>query len=236
MDNDFATGYALGADSGNGSGNGANGGFWGGDGWWAIIIFAMIFGWGNGGFGGSNNAGGQGGADTRAAISEGFALNGLENGIIGLQGGLCDGFNSVNNSLMQGFNGVQTQLCNISAQNQACCCETQRIIERGFADANYNLATQSCETRQTIQNTTRDILENNNANTRAILDFLTQDKIAALQAENQTLKFQASQTAQNGYIDTVGNYIIARLQQPTPVPSYTVPAPYPYAAGNCCGC
>ena len=47
MDNDFATGYALGADSASGDRN--NSGFWGGDGWWAIIIFAMIFGWGNGG-------------------------------------------------------------------------------------------------------------------------------------------------------------------------------------------
>ena len=50
MDNDFATGYALGSDSNGGNCN--NGGFWGGDGWWAIIIFAMIFGWGRGGFGG----------------------------------------------------------------------------------------------------------------------------------------------------------------------------------------
>ena len=40
MDNDFATGYALGSDSNGGNCN--NGGFWGGDGWWAIIIFAMI--------------------------------------------------------------------------------------------------------------------------------------------------------------------------------------------------
>ena len=35
---------------------GYNGGF-GGDGWWAIILFAMIFGWGRGGngFGGYGN-------------------------------------------------------------------------------------------------------------------------------------------------------------------------------------
>lgn len=43
--------------------NGNNGGFGGwGDGWLAIIIFAMIFGWGGNGFGGwgGNNAGLQG--------------------------------------------------------------------------------------------------------------------------------------------------------------------------------
>ena len=55
MDNDFATGYALGSDSGNNSGNG----MWGGDGWWAIILFAMIFGWGRGGFGFGGFGGGM---------------------------------------------------------------------------------------------------------------------------------------------------------------------------------
>ena len=73
MDNDFATGYALGADSASGDRN--NGGFWGGDGWWAIIIFAMIFGWGNGGwggFGGGNGGGYAATAATQADIQRGF--------------------------------------------------------------------------------------------------------------------------------------------------------------------
>lgn len=109
-------------------------------------------------------------------------------------------------------------------------CDTQSAIQ----NVRYDMATQACDTRNTIQNSTRDILDNNNSNTRAILDFLTQDKIAALTAENQSLKFQASQSAQNGYIDAVGNTIIARLQQPSPIPAYTVPAPYPYIGG--CGC
>lgn len=117
-------------------------------------------------------------------------------------------------------------------QLQDCCCQTQRAID----GVNYNLATQSCDTRNTIQNATRDLLDNNNSNTRAILDFLTQDKISSLQAENQTLRFQASQTAQNGFIDAVGNTIVAQLRQPQPVPSYTVPAPYPYASNCGCGC
>ena len=64
----------------------------------------------------------------------------------------------------------------------------------------YDLATTACATQNTIQNTTRDIIDNANANSRAILDFLTQDKIATLTAENQSLKFQASQAAQNAFI------------------------------------
>lgn len=67
----------------------------------------------------------------------------------------------------------------------------------------------------------RDIIDNQNSNTRSILDFLTQDKIATLQAENQGLRFAASQAAQN-------TYLLNELKQ-CPVPAYVVPNPY------CCG-
>ena len=80
---------------------------------------------------------------------------------------------------------------------------------------------------------------------RSILDFLTQDKISSLQAENQALKFQASQSAQNSFITATKEAQTAELIRriaPMPVPSYAVPAPYPYcgsgySTGGCgCGC
>lgn len=207
MDNDFATGYALGSDSNGGNCN--NGGFWGGDGWWAIIIFAMIFGWGRGGFGGFGGGGastdpGLQGLATRADVNEAIAFNGVERGISAIQQGICDstyalnnsitsGFNNTNVALLQGFNGVQSQMCNMAAQAQDFCCQTQRAID----GVNYNMATNTCAIQNTIQGSTRDILENNNSNTRAILDFLTQSKIDSLQAENQSLKLAASQANQN---------------------------------------
>lgn len=96
-------------------------------------------------------------------------------------------------------------------------CATQRAID----GVNYNLATQACETRQAI-----------NDSTRSILDFLTQDKIATLTAENQNLKFQASQAAQNAFItanqDAQTATLIRRLGADCPVPAYVVPNP------NCC--
>lgn len=247
-DDSMALGYALGQDSGNSRGGGM---FGDGEGWWAIILFAMIFGWGNGGWGGGGNAGGQGGADTRAAIYDGFALNGLDNGIRGVQQGLCDGFyavntgmlqgfNGVNTTMLQGFNGVERGFCNLSSQLANCCCENREAI----AQVRYDMATQACDTRNTIQNTTRDIIDNQNANTRSIMDFLVQDKLATLQAENQTLKFAASQSAQNAYLtatmDANTAELLRRLTPPSPVPSYSVPAPYPYCGqgyNNCgCGC
>ena len=97
---------------------------------------------------------------------------------------------------------------------------------------NYNMATQACDIRNTIQNTTRDIIDNQNSNSRAILDFLTQDKISTLQAENQSLKLAASQANQNAVLtaamDANQAELIRRLGRDCPVPAYMVPNP------NCC--
>ena len=224
---DLSLGYMMGQSEGN------NGGFGGmGDGWLGLILFAMIFGWGRGGFGGG--FGGGGGCGCEAAVSSGFALNGLENGIRGIQQGLCDGFYAVNTGLLTGFNGIQSQLAQ-------CCCETQR----GIDSVKYDMATGLCGLGNTINGVARDIMENQNAGVRSILDFLTQDKISSLQAENQALKFQASQSAQNAFITATKEAQTAELIRriaPMPVPSYAVPAPYPYcgsgySTGGCgCGC
>ena len=224
---DLSLGYMMGQSEGN------NGGFGGmGDGWLGLILFAMIFGWGRGGFGGG--FGGGGGCGCETAVSNGFALNGLENGIRGIQQGLCDGFYAVNTGLLTGFNGIQSQLAQ-------CCCETQR----GIDSVKYDMATGLCGLGNTINGVARDIMENQNAGVRSILDFLTQDKISSLQAENQALKFQASQSAQNAFITATQEAQTAELIRriaPMPVPSYAVPAPYPYcgsgySTGGCgCGC
>ena len=102
------------------------------------------------------------------------------------------------------------------------------------------MASQACDTRNLIQSTTRDIIDNQNYNTRSILDFLTQSKIDALRDENQALRFQASQSAQNAFIsanqEAQTAEIIRRLGK-DPVAAYVVPNPYGYGYGvNNCGC
>lgn len=123
-----------------------------------------------------------------------------------------------------GFNTLAHQISD-------CCCENGRAMERGFADLGYAMATQACDTRRAISDSTRDIIDSNNAGVRSILDFLTNDKIATLTAENQSLKFAASQAAQNAYL--VGEL------RPCPIPSYNVPNPYCcntyYGGFNGCG-
>jgi hypothetical protein len=239
-----SNGYSL-ADIAAATGRNNDG--FGGDGWWIILLFLFTgFGWGGrGGWGG-----GATGTTTREEISYGFDMNGLENGIRGIQQGLCDGFYSMNTGMLNGFSGVQNSLTQgfaginsaitadtianmqhtnilensvqaIGTQLAACCCDIRSELGKGFADLGYALATQECATRQSIADSTRDIIASNEAGTRAILDFLTQDKIASLTAENQTLKFAASQQAQNAYL-------VGALKDPCPVPAYVVANP------NCC--
>ena len=191
--------------------NGNGDGMFGDNGWWIILLF-LFAGWGRNGFGGG--FGGGGGelpcatqADVRAAVDQQTLISKLDQQTYGL----ADSTYALTNSINNGFHGVDNAICTLGYNVQSgfntlghqfsdCCCATQRMIEKGFSDTNYNLATQACDTRRAIADSTRDIIDNQNAGVRSILDFLTQDKIATLTAENQSLKFAASQAAQNAFI------------------------------------
>ena len=220
--------------------NSSNGGFgWGGEGsWFIIILFLFAFlGWGNGGWGNNGNSGG---------VVDGYVLTSdfanVERKIESVNQGLCDGFyqqaqlvNGTNMAMANGFAQAELSRSNQQAalmqqlnamQMQAanCCCENRAAI----AQVRYDMATQACDTRNTVQNATRDIIDANNQNSRAILDFLTQSKLSDLQAENQGLKLAASQAAQN-------SYLVSQLR-PSPIPAYTVQNPYCCNQFACCGC
>ena len=229
------------------TGNRNNGdGMFGDNGWWIILLF-LFAGWGGRGFGGFggggiNEAGWATQADVRAAVDQQTLISKLDQQTYGL----ADSTYALNNAITTGFHGVDNAVCTLgyNVQNgfnvlghqiSDCCCGTQRLIERGFADTNYNMATQACDTRRAICDSTRDIIDANNAGVRSILDFLTQDKIATLQADNQALRLAASQAKQNAYL--------VNELRPCPIPAYTVPNPYccygngytGYNFGNC-GC
>lgn len=119
---------------------------------------------------------------------------------------------------MQNTFGLTQQLNNVLASEQMSDCQTNQNITNGFATLNYNLATEACADRAAITNGVRDIIDNTNANTRSILDFLVQDRITALTTENQALKGQISQSEQNAYL-------LAQLK-PSANPAYIVANPY----------
>lgn len=211
------------------TGNRNGDGMWGGDGGWWIILLFLFAGWGRngfgGGFGGGNEAGWATQADVRAAVDQQTLISKLDQQTYGL----ADSTYALNSAIMNGFHGVDNAICTLGYQTQQgfntlahqmsdCCCETQRLIERGFCDTNYNMATNAAATQRAICDSTRDIIDANNAGVRSILDFLTQDKIATLQADNQALRLAASQAKQNAYL--------VNELRPCPVPAYTVPNPY----------
>ena len=192
------------------SANGGFGGF-GGDGWWIILFFIVLFGWGGNGWGGNN-----GGVMDGYVLTSDFAN--IERKLDNVNNGLCDGFYAMNTGMLNGFAGVtqavtngfyasELSRCNQQAalmqqlnamqmQAQECCCENRAAI----AQVRYDMATQACDTRNTVQNATRDIIDNANSNSKAILDFLVNSKMQDLQTENQNLKLAASQAAQNNYL------------------------------------
>ena len=229
--------------SGN-TGNGNNGYGFGDNGAWWIILF-LIFGWGRNGFG--NGFGGNGGVGENYILATDFAtierkLDGINNGIcdstfalnntinngfFGVQNALCQGFNGLNVAYLQGNNALASQLagccCDIRQQISDCCCK----VERGIDGINYNNALQTNALQQTLCNNTRDIIENQNANYRAIHEELVanklemkNDRIAEQQNEINALRLKASQEAQNAYL--------LNELKPCPSAAYIVPNP------NCC--
>lgn len=233
------------------SGNRNNDGMFGGD-WGAWIILFLIFGLfgygrGFGGFG-SGNGGSCGSpcatqADVRAAVDQQTLISKLDQQTYGL----ADSTYALNNTITSGFHGVDNAICNLGYNVQSgfntlghqisdCCCATQRAID----GVNYNMAKGFCDLGNTMNINTRDILESNNANTRAILDFMTSSKIADLQAENQSLKLAASQSNQNAVLmaamDANKAEILRRTGAECPTAAYIVQPPQPVTfPTNCCG-
>ena len=211
---------------------GGNTGFggWGGDWMSWLLLFVLFGGWGYGGFGGGfgGNYGGFNtpnaqGTITRADLNEGFALQGLQNGQT-----------SIKDTVVSGFHGVDTAVCNLASQLQDCCCQTQSAIQ----GVRYDIATSAAATQNTIQNTTRDIIDNQNANARAVLDALNQNYIRSLENENQSLKLAASQADQNAVLKAAMDANVAELLRRTghdcPTPAYVVQPPQPVTFPSWC--
>ena len=222
--------------------SGGWGGFGGDGGWWFIILFLALFcGWGGNGFG--NNRGNSGGVVDGYVLASDFAN--IERKMDLINGGLCDGFYAVNNSLLTGFGNAELSRCNQQAalmqqlnnmamQAQECCCENRAAI----AQVRYDMATQACDTRNTVQNTTRDIIDAMNCGFRSIDQRLTAQELAAKDAkiaeQNQQLFVAQLAASQNAQTLDLRNYVSGQLAyyNPRPVPAFSVPAPYQYAGCN----
>ena len=178
-------------------------------------------------------------------MSDGFASQ--ERKLDSINNGLCDGFyaqaqlaNGINMNVMQGNNALASQIADcccsvreaisgvnmnmatntnaLTRQIADCCCTVERQIERGFADTNYNLATQNCATLSAIDKVGD-----------RIIDYMANEKMQTLRDENHALSLAASQERQN-------QYLISQLGYQCPKPAYVVQPPQQVTfPTNCCG-
>ena len=226
MDENFAMGYAMGQDNNNSGGDWFGGGS---GGWLGILLLIALLGGGLGfgGFGGFGGGAGLQGMATRADINEGFALNNITSGITAIQQGIADATYALNNSMMQGFHSVDRGFCDISHRIDSCCCENREAI----AQVRYDMATQACDTRNLIQSTTRDLIDNQNANFRALMDYQVNREMREKDAKIAELQNAASQAAQNAYLTAAMDANVATILRRTghdyPTASYLVQPPTP---------
>lgn len=233
-----------------GSNGGGFGGFGGDNGWWLILFLIIICGWGGYGNGFGNRGGSSGGVMDGYVLTSDFAsverkLDSLANGICDSTFALNNSINGVNQNMNTGFSNAELSRCNQQAalmqqlnnmamQAQQCCCDQRADT----AQLRYDMATQGCDTRNQVQNSTRDIIDAMNCGFRSIDQRLTAQELAAKDAkiaeQNQQLfaaQLAASQAAQN-------NYLVSTLR-PSPSPAYVVANPYccnsgyNYGCGNC---
>lgn len=191
------------------------------------------------------------------------STNTLERKADATQQGLCDGFYAVNTGLLNGFGNVQQTLCqgfggvntaltaqgyetrlgvqNLASQLASCCCDIRQQIadcccttQRGIDAVNYNMAMNTNALQNAMCNNTRDIIESQNANYRALHDEIVanriEDKNAQIQAQQNeinTLRLAASQANQT-------NELIATLR-PCPIPSYQTCNPWATSGYGGCG-
>lgn len=193
-----------------------NDGFDGQGGWfWIVVLFLFMFGFGGNGWGNRND-----GALTRADLCQDFNFNDLQNGVRGIQNGLCDGFYAQNTTMLNGFNSLGNQIAESRYASQNCCCETNRNID-AVRSENYK---NTCEVVNAIRadgDATRALI---NSNTMQNL----RDKLTEKDQELQTANFHLSQQAQNATL-------IGALR-PFPQPAYITCSPYTAVNGFGCGC
>ena len=193
------------------AGQGNNGNGWG-DGWWILLL--LLCGWGNGNNGWAGNGGGNqmlgyelGRVATTNDVASGFSTSEIMSDLNDILLQNSQGFAGVQQTLCQGFGGINQAISD-------CCCQTQRSID----NVNYNMAKNTCDIQNTICNSTRDIIDSQRCGTDRILNFLTNQEMDRLRSENQALRFQASQSAQNAYL-------ISELR-PTAKPAYLTCSPF----------
>lgn len=111
-----------------------NDGMFGGNGMWALFLFAILFGGNFGGFGGRNQAA------TTEELSAGFNFAGINNKLNELTAGQAN----INQNL---GNAICTSTYELASKIDNCCCNTQLAIK----DLTATVVAENAATRSMIQ-------------------------------------------------------------------------------------
>ena len=193
---------------GNGYGNS---GFFGGEGIWALLILALLF--GNGGWGGFGGNGINNIATTDYISSE-FTQRDVNNG-----------FQNTNNLIANGFADNATNICNLRSEvlenryaNQLAECNTQRDILTQTNELNTNLLTTQLNAQAQLDKCCCDIKELIRADGEETRALITQNTIQDLRDRLVAAKDVISdQRTENSIINAL---------RPYPVPAYLTGSPY----------
>lgn len=191
-------------------GTGFGSGFFGGDGIWALVLLALLFGGNNGfGFGGGYNN-----LATTDFVSSEFT-----------QRDINSGFQNQSNLISSGFSDLATSLCGIKGEvlenryaNQLSACNTQRDILTQTNELNTNLLTTALQAQAKMDDCCCTLRAQGIENTQKILDAMSQSTIDSLRSEVNDLK---NTITANG----IGTSIVNQVR-PYPIPSYLVSSPY----------
>lgn len=215
----------IAAATGGGNRN-DNGGFGNGDSaWWLLVLFALLGGFGNNGYGG--NHGGVGGwaggnelypwLSQQQNVNDGFrdqmlntSINGIQQGVNSLatqlcnccgdiQMALCNGFNGVNAALANGFAGVEAGANARQIANMQTAFGTQTAMMQGFNGVQMQTAQLASDIQLGNAQQTATILAENCADRAALSDGV-RDIIA-----NQTAVGQRQIDNQNAGIQSIMN-------------------------------
>lgn len=181
------------------------------------LVWLAVLGGGNGLFGNRNADAATQGALTRADLNDGFANAQIENGIRGIQSGLCDGFYTNNTTALQGFAGINAGITELGYNMKDCCCQLNRSID-ALAAENYKNTCAITTAVHAEGEATRALIQQN-----MVQDL--RDRLEARDRDLLTANFQLSQQAQSA--------ALLNTLRPFPQPAYITCSPY--ATANPCG-
>ena len=197
-------------------GNGCGFGFGDGNGWWIILLFILLGGWGNGfgnGFGGGVSSDLYPWMNNSQNINNGFRdqmindnVTSIRDGVYGIQNQLCSGFAGTTAAVTGAQNAISQQMYanQIADMERSFAAQTASTAgmtalqaqlaqcccdnRAATADLKYTVATENCADRTVAMQNTRDIIESQTRNTQAILD-----KLCALELDGVKGQLAAAQ-------------------------------------------